>query len=411
MRSERLEFPGSEGHALAARLDSPETPPQAFALFAHCFTCTKDIFAASRIAEALTQHGIAVLRFDFTGLGSSEGEFANTNFSSNVGDLIAACAYLRDTRQAPRLLVGHSLGGAAVLAAAGAVPEVSAVATIGAPADPAHVSHLFADHVEEIEAQGEAEVCLVGRPFRVKKQFLDDLHDQRQGDRIAGLKRALIVFHSPIDNIVGIDNAGAIFGAAKHPKSFVSLDSADHLLSKRADAEYVATVLAAWASRYIDAGDSASEPVAQDLAAKPGTVVVQGTGNGKFQQAVAMGSHRLLADEPVAYGGTDTGPTPYDLLLAALGTCSSMTMRLYADRKGWPLEKATVTLRHDQIHAKDCLDCETVEGKVDVIAREIALHGALDEDQRRRIIAIADKCPVHRTLHSEVKVRTTEVTW
>ena len=410
MRSERLEFPGSEGHVLAARLDSPETPARAFALFAHCFTCTKDIFAASRIAEALTQHGIAVLRFDFTGLGSSEGEFANTNFSSNVGDLIAACAYLRDTRQAPRLLVGHSLGGAAVLAAAGAVPEASAVATIGAPADPAHVSHLFADHIEEIEAKGEAEVRLVGRPFRVKKQFLDDLQDQRQNDRIATLKRALIVFHSPVDNLVGIDNAGVIFGAAKHPKSFVSLDSADHLLSKRADAEYVATVLAAWASRYIDADEAAAEPVAGDVAAKPGTVVVQGTGNGKFQQAVAMGPHRLIADEPPDYGGADSGPTPYDLLLAALGTCSSMTMQLYADRKGWPLEKATVTLRHDQIHAKDCEDCETAEGKVDVIDREIALHGALDEDQRRRIIAIADKCPVHRTLHAEVKVRTTEVT-
>ena len=404
MRTEKLEFPGATGATLAARLDSPDGPPRAYALFAHCFTCTKDIFAAGRIAQALADSGIAVLRFDFTGLGSSEGEFANTNFSSNVGDLLAAVDYLRKTREAPRLLIGHSLGGAAVLAAAGEVPEAQAVATIGAPHDPGHVAHLFQDNLAEIEASGEAEVLLVGRPFRIQKQFIDDIQNQRQDERIASLRKALLVFHSPVDQTVGIENAGLIFAAAKHPKSYVSLDKADHLLSRRADAEYVATVLAAWSSRYI-AGDA---PAPAEVRPVEGAVVVQETGWGRFQQAIAAGPHRLIADEPESYGGKDSGPTPYDLLLAGLGACTVMTVRLYADRKGWPLETAQAVLRHEKIHAEDCADCETKEGRIDHITRELTFRGDLDAGQRAKLLEISEKCPVHRTLHSEIKIDTTE---
>jgi putative redox protein len=402
-RSEKIEFEGSQGHTLAARLELPDEAPRAYALFAHCFTCSKDIFAAARIATGLAEKGIAVLRFDFTGLGASDGEFANTNFSSNVDDLIRAADYLRDEHGAPRIIIGHSLGGAAVLAAAGRIPEIKAVATIGAPSDPSHVQHLFAEARPEIEAQGEAEVNLAGRTFRIQKQFLDDIESHKLSDAIAAMKKPLLVFHSPLDNTVGIDNAGAIFVAAKHPKSFISLDEADHLLSRREDAIYVATVLSAWATRYLGENDAKPEtgPATED-----GVVVVRETGNGAFQQEILNGPHRMLADEPPTVGGTNTGPTPYGYLLAGLGACTSMTMRMYANRKKWPLEQALVTLKHDKIHAADCDECETRDGKVDLIEREIELTGPLDDEQRARLIEIADKCPVHRTLHSEIKITT-----
>ena len=401
MHSEKLTFTGAGGETLAARLDLPAGQPRATALFAHCFTCTKDIFAAARIAGELTGHGIAVLRFDFTGLGHSEGEFANTNFSSNVADLVQAADFLRATRQAPAILIGHSLGGAAVLAAAPKIPEAVAVATIGAPADPGHVRHLLQEARPEIEARGEAEVLLAGRPFRIKKQFLDDIEAHRLEEAVSGLRKALLVFHAPRDATVGIENAGAIFAAAKHPKSFVSLDDADHLLSRKADAVYVAAVLATWAERYLDTSAEAPE-----LTAAPGTVIVQETGAGRFQQRIAAGPHRLRADEPLDVGGDDSGPGPYDLLLAGLGACTSMTLRMYASRKDWPLERVTVTIQHDKIHAEDCADCETREGRIDRIERRLALEGPLDEAQRAKLLEIADKCPVHRTLESEVNVVT-----
>ncbi len=400
-RSEKLTFTGSDGAELAARLDLPEGPPRATALFAHCFTCSKDIFAAARIAATLAEHGIAVLRFDFTGLGHSEGEFANTNFSSNVADLVRAADFLRETREAPKIIIGHSLGGAAVLAAAPQVPEAVAVATIGAPAEPAHVQHLFQAARPEIEAKGEAEVLLAGRSFRVRKQFLEDIEKHKLAASIGAMRKALIVFHGPRDATVGIENAGEIFMAAKHPKSFVSLDDADHLLSRKEDAIYVATVLAAWATRYRGA---AAEPPA--LMAAPGSVVVQEAGEGRFAQRIAAGKHALSADEPESYGGFDSGPTPYDLLLAGLGACTSMTVRMYAARKLWPLERVTVTLRHQKIHAEDCADCETREGRIDYIDRRVAFDGALDDEQRAKLLEIADKCPVHRTLNSEVQIET-----
>ena len=405
MNDERsmVKFPGSLGAQLAARLDVPSGKPVAYALFAHCFTCSKDTLAASRIGAALTARGIAVLRFDFTGLGSSDGDFANTNFSSNVSDLVAAAAWLREKHEAPKLLIGHSLGGAAVLAAAAEIPEAVAVATIGAPFEPAHVKGLLAPALPAIEASGEAEVELAGRKFRVQKQFLEDIVSRNNRDSIANLRKALLIFHSPRDTTVSIDNAAQIFMAAKHPKSFVSLDDADHLLTRREDAAYVAAVLAAWAGRYIGEPAMEARPMA---AGEPGLVAVMETREGKFTQEVRVGKHRLRADEPVAAGGTDTGLSPYDLLLAGLGACTSMTIRMYADLKQIPLEKITVRLKHDKVHAQDCAECETKEGKIDRIDREIELAGSLDEAQRAKLLEIANKCPVHRTLHSEIWIPT-----
>jgi len=403
MPTEKFQFEGEGGHQLAAALDLPDGTPIAYALFAHCFTCGKDVLAAKRIAVALAAKGIATLRFDFTGLGSSEGDFANSTFSSNVADLVRAAAHLRETRKAPAILIGHSLGGAAILAAAGQIPEAKAVVTIAAPSDPTHVTGLFSDHVDHIRAQGEAKVSLAGRPFTIKREFLDDVAEHSLMDKIAHLHKALLVMQSPTDDTVGIDNATRIFVAAKHPKSFVSLSGADHLLSDRRDSAYVADVIAAWATRYVDL--AAAERAAES-AEKLRQIVVRETRAGKFQNTVSIGPHHLLADEPAAAGGEDSGPGPYDFLLAGLGACKSMTMRLYADRKSFPLERATVTLNHNKIYARDCEECETREGMLDQIEVAIGLEGPLDADQRKRILEIADKCPVHRTLTSEIRIVT-----
>ena len=402
MPNERFQFTGVGGHQLAASLDLPDREPKAYALFAHCFTCGKDVLAASRIAVTLAAKGIAVLRFDFTGLGSSEGDFANSTFSSNVADLVRAADHLRETRRAPSILIGHSLGGAAILAAAAQIPDARAVVTIAAPSDPAHVTGLFKDRIEDIRKHGKVEVSLAGRPFHIRREFLDDIAEHGLMSHLAKLHKALLVMHSPTDETVGIDNATRIFVAAKHPKSFVSLAGADHLLSGRRDAAYVADVIAAWAARYLD---PASEQAA-DLGEAPRNVVVRETRNSKFQQTVSIGPHRMLADEPVAAGGEDTGPGPYDFVLAGLGACTSMTMRLYAERKSLPLERVTVTLKHSRIYAEDCSDCETKAGMLDQIDRVISIEGALDAEQRGKLMEIADKCPVHRTLTSEIHIVT-----
>ncbi|WP_166352424.1 bifunctional alpha/beta hydrolase/OsmC family protein [Phytoactinopolyspora limicola] len=404
-KTERMTFTGAGGEDLAGRLDLPDGPPRAVALFAHCFTCGKDVVAASRISRALTEAGLAVFRFDFTGLGESDGEFANATFSSNVTDLIRAADHLRSELAAPSLLIGHSLGGAAVLAAAAKIPEAVAVVTIAAPSDPAHVVNLFADDVDEIEDAGIATVRLAGRTFRVRREFLADIAAQPQAERIAELGRALLVLHAPGDQLVGIDNAREIFDAARHPKSFVSLDDADHLVSDPADAAYAATVIAGWADRYLP-----SAPPVDDTDTADGIVIVSETGDSRYTQRIRAGRHLLIADEPTSLGGGDHGPTPYDLLLAALGTCTSMTMRMYAERKGWPLRSVSVRLRHSRIHAEDCAHCETTAGKLDHIQREIHIEGDLDAEQRARLLTIADRCPVHRTLHSEIVVDTTEGT-
>jgi uncharacterized OsmC-like protein/pimeloyl-ACP methyl ester carboxylesterase len=403
MPTERFQFTGAGGQQLAAALDTPEREPLAYALFAHCFTCGKDVLAARRIAITLAARGIAVLRFDFTGLGSSEGDFANSTFSSNVADLVRAADHLRETRKAPAILIGHSLGGAAILAAAGQIPDAKAVVTIAAPSDPAHVTGLFKERIDDIRKHGKVEVSLAGRPFQISREFLDDIAEHGLMAHVAQLHKALLVMHSPTDDTVGIDNATRIYLAAKHPKSFVSLAGADHLLAGRRDAAYVADVIAAWAERYLD--PTAPEQSA-DLGEAPRNVVVRETRNGKFQQTITVGPHQMLADEPVAAGGEDSGPGPYDFVLAGLGACTSMTMRLYADRKSLPLERVTVTLKHSKIHAEDCAECETKAGMLDQIDRTIAMEGALDAEQRKRLMEIADKCPVHRTLTSEIHIVT-----
>jgi uncharacterized OsmC-like protein/alpha-beta hydrolase superfamily lysophospholipase len=395
MPAERFDFPNTQGQKLAALLDRPDGPTRAVALFAHCFTCGKSIRAAQHIADGLKLHGIAVLRFDFTGLGASEGEFANTTFSSN---------HLRQTLAAPAILIGHSLGGAAVLAAAHRIPEARAVVTIAAPFDPAHVVGLFGEKIADIGEKGEVEVTLAGRPFRIRRTLLDDIAQQNLAPLVAGLRKALLVFHSPTDDTVGIDNASHIFLAAKHPKSFISLAGADHLLSRASDAAYVALVISAWAGRYLDMAVDA-QPT-EDT--KPGAVAVHETRRGKFQQEIISGKHRLLADEPVSAGGLDSGLGPYDLLLAALGACTSMTVRLYADQKQIPLLRTQVRLHHEKIYATDCAECETKDGKIDRIERVITFEGELSAEQRARLMEIADKCPVHRTLTSEINIRTVE---
>lgn len=400
MRTFQVSFNNAQGETLAARLELPaDQHPHNYVLFAHCFTCSKNLVAIKNISRSLTRDGFAVLRFDFTGLGESEGEFADTNFSSNVDDLVQAARFLEQNYQAPTLLVGHSLGGAAVLAAKQHLPSVKAVATIGAPYHPAHVTHLFEDSQEEIETTGAARVNIGGRPFKIKKQFLDDITELSTNFQVINnLNAALMVIHAPEDDTVEIDNATQIYKAAKHPRNFVSLDGADHLMSRREDSLYVGDVIATWAKRYVEI------PVEESLDSDSHTVVY--TGDSGYTTDIVAGNHRLTADEPASVGGNDFGPTPYGLLSAALGACTSMTLRMYADRKGWDLQGVKVHLDHHKKHAQDCADCETEKGKVDEFVRSIELEGNLDDEQRQRLMEIADKCPVHRTLHSEVKVRT-----
>jgi len=401
MNGFKVTFKGSLGETLDARLELPNGKVTAFALFAHCFTCGKDSRAAVRISRALAARGIAVLRFDFTGLGGSGGDFGNTNFSSNVADLIAAADYLRAEHQAPTLLIGHSLGGTAVLAAAAQIPESAAVVTIGAPFDAEHVEQTFLPIVSEIETAGQAVAILGGRSFTIRKDFLDDLRRQHQHDRIAHLGGALLVMHAPMDTVVGIDNASRIFAAANHPKSFVSLDRADHFFTQATDADYAAGVMTAWASRYMPV-----ELTPEAASLEYGRVLVEETGRGRFQQRITIGPHGLLADEPATQGGLGSGPTPYDLLAASLGACKSMTMRLYAERKGWSLDRVRIAVTHDRVHAADCADCETAEGRIDEVRVEIDITGDLSAKQRTRIVEIAERCPVHLTLTREVKIRT-----
>lgn len=400
MHTRKLSFKNERDENLSGLLDLPDDSPRAFALFAHCFTCSKNVKAAGNISRSLTEAGIAVLRFDFTGLGQSEGEFADSNFSSNVADLLSAVRFLEAEHEAPAILVGHSLGGTAILQAAPQVGSAVAVATIGSPADPEHVRQLLVDAESELLETGEADVQLGGRPFRIKRQFVDDLEKHDLKGIIGKLRKALLIMHAPLDTIVDIDNASELFLAAKHPKSFVSLDKADHLLSREADSRYAGSVLAAWASRYLpQARESRS------LRGAAGEVVARTFIDG-FRTDVVAGDHTFVADEPLAVGGTNLGPAPYDLLSAALATCTTMTLKMYATRKKLDLKSVSVSVRHDKIHAEDCRDCDTKEGKIDEFRRELTVDGDLDDATRDRLLEIADKCPVHRTLDSETKIRT-----
>ena len=400
MPTERLTFEGHDGARLAARLDTPDGPHLATALFAHCFTCGKDIAAARRVAARLASAGIAVLRFDFTGLGHSGGEFENTSFSSNVGDLVAAAGALEARGLAPGLLIGHSLGGAAMIAAAGRIASAKAVATIGAPFDPGHVTAHFDSALPRIREEGVAEVTLAGRSFRIGRGFVEDIAQARIEEAARAMRAALLVMHAPTDETVGIENATGIFLAARHPKSFVTLDGADHLLSQPDAAEYAAGVIAAWAARYLDLAAPPPPPGAPE-----GVVRVSEAGPDGFLQDISAGPrHFVQADEPESYGGTDLGMSPYGFLAAGLGACTSMTIRLYARRKGWPLEHVSVDVTHDKMHAQDA---KAGSGsKVDVFRRSVRLTGRLDAEQRGRLLEIADRCPVHRTLEAGARVET-----
>jgi putative redox protein len=401
MQFKKLEFKNKDGHTLAARLDLPlEGKPLAYALFAHCFTCSKNTKAIAHISRALSRQGLAVMRFDFTGLGESEGDFADTNFSSNVDDLIVAADFLKANYRAPEILIGHSFGGAAVIQAASRIPSSTAVVSIGAPSDPQHVAHTLGSATVSIQNRGQADVSLAGRTFTLKKQFLDDLDFVNMADALKNLNRALLVLHSPIDETVGIENAARIFQAARHPKSFISLDTADHMLTNSKDSRYAASVIAAWARKYVGASytDEAKMEGAENR------VMTQIGKTGLTTDILAEG-HRLVADEPVSIGGNGSGPTPYGYLLAGLGACTAMTLRMYADRKEWPLDSVTVKLNHQKIHAADCEDCQIKEGKLDQIEREIELSGTLDDQQKQRLMQISERCPVHRTLNSEIVIK------
>lgn len=413
---QKVEFISGE-HKLSGLLETPESDVKFYALFAHCFTCGKDIAAASRISRALVRKGIAVLRFDFTGLGNSDGDFANSNFSSNIKDLIAAVDFLRTTYQAPRLLIGHSLGGAAVLNVAQQVEEAMAIVTIGAPSDAEHVAHNFALQVDDIEKYGKAEVNLAGRVFTIEKQFLDDIK-RYDTSRIGNLRKALLVMHSPIDSTVNISEAEKIYQAALHPKSFVSLDDADHLLTNKRDAEYAADVISAWAGRYITHDKSVNKDVSNVMSSMnasktsaeygkteitKGHVIVEEK-NHKFTQHVSTASHYWLADEPESVGGNNMGPDPYEHLLAGLGACTAMTLRMYATRKNLAIKHIKVELKHSRNYLLDCQECEEQSQGIEAIVREISFIGELDAKQQARFLEIADKCPVHKTLHNNVKV-------
>ncbi|ARD46338.1 bifunctional alpha/beta hydrolase/OsmC family protein [Colwellia sp. PAMC 21821] len=407
----KVEFISGE-HKLSGLLETPESDVKFYALFAHCFTCGKDIAAASRISRALMRKGIAVLRFDFTGLGNSDGDFANSNFSSNIKDLIAAANFLRVEYQAPRLLIGHSLGGAAVLNVAQHVEEAMAVVTIGAPSDAEHVAHNFALQIDDIEKNGKAEVNLAGRVFTIEKQFLDDIK-RYDTSHIGQLRKALLVMHSPVDSTVNISEAEKIYQAALHPKSFVSLDGADHLLTKKRDAEYAADVIAAWAGRYIsvpsNAKNSTEINAGDNNCAQEKVEVIKGhviveEKNHKFTQHVSTNSHYWLADEPQSAGGDNMGPDPYEHLLAGLGACTAMTLRMYATRKKLAIKHIKVELKHSRDYQQDCQDCEEKNQGIEAIIREISFVGELDTAQQTRFLEIADKCPVHKTLDNNVKV-------
>lgn len=397
MITTRIFFKNAEGEKLAGYLELPfNQVPHNFAIFAHCFTCNKNFKAVKNICTSLTEKGFGVLRFDFTGLGESEGDFTDTNFSGNVEDLISAAEYLKENYRSPSLLIGHSLGGAAVLIATFKLPDVKAVATIGAPSTLSHVTHLLKEGLDEINREGAATINIGGRPFRIKKHFLQDLEDHKLQTKLNGINRALLILHSPQDKVVEVKNAEELYKAARHPKSFVSLDGADHLLTAKEDSLYAGTLIGSWAYRYLDHPEI---PAPQS-----NHQVVAQLGEKGYTTYIRSGNHSFIADEPVSFGGNDYGPSPYDLLSAALASCTSMTLQMYARRKKWPLEKVETHVNHSKAHAKDCEDCESNAAKIDTFQRDITLTGKLDEKQKKRLLEIADKCPVHKTLHSDVEI-------
>ena len=403
MSIQKVSFSNSNGLSLSARLEFPDNQePHNFAIFAHCFTCNKNLSAVRNISRALNKEGIAVLRFDFTGLGDSEGEFVDTNFSTNIEDLIAASEFLTKDFMAPSILIGHSLGGAAVIFAAKLINSIKAVATIGAPSSPDHVQHLFSSEVNTIKKEGVSEVNIGGRPFHISDKFIEDIESKSMETCVKSLRKPILIIHSPQDETVGIQNAKELYHYAHHPKSFISIDGADHLMSRKKDSEYVGGVIAGWVDRYIEIPEK--EKIATQYQ------VAVSLGNSGFTSEIKAGRHQLTADEPESVGGNDFGPSPYEYVSSGLGACTAMTLRMYADRKKWELEKVIVHVNHGKEYARDFEEIESKEGdlsKIDVFKREIELYGNLDEKQRKRLMEIADKCPVHKSLHNSSIIKTT----
>lgn len=399
MNYSKVSFKNSEGLELSGYLELPlNTHPHSYVLFAHCFTCNKNYFAVKNIARALSAKGYGVLRFDFSGLGESDGEFADTTFSGNVEDLLSAAAFLEENYKAPEMLIGHSLGGAAVIFAAAKLTSVKSVVTIGAPSSPVHVKHLLKSNLEEIEKNGVAEVNVGGRNFTIKKNFLDDINTHDLAVFAKDLKKAFLIMHSPQDSVVQISNAEVLYKNVKHPKSFISLDGADHLLTNNKDSEYAGKVIASWASRYLE--------IPEEIELTTKYQVVANLGEQGYTTQLRAGRHYFTADEPKSFGGEDFGPSPYELLSAGLAACTSMTIQMYARRKKWPLKNVETHVNHKKTHAEDCENCERNTAKIDVFEREIVLQGNLDEAQQQKILEIADKCPVHRTLSNKVEITT-----
>lgn len=394
MGAKPVTFRGARGDTLGALLELPVGSPVACALFAHCFGCETGSVAASRIARVLAGQGIAVLRFDFTGLGGEE-EPANPSYAPNVEDLVAAADWMREQLQAPRLLLGSSLAGTAMVSALPGIPEAVALATLNASAGSGPVLKLLGAQGEK----GEGDLHLGVRRMHLSRGFLEAISEARVAEALHGFDGALLVLQAPRDAFVPMAQAQALVAAARRPASLMALPGADHFLSREEDADFASRLLGAWAARYV------AEPVSP-RPLPPGVVEVREAGTGRFAQDIRSGAHRLRVDEPLDMGGEDSGPSPYGLLAAALGACTSMTLRMYARNKQWPLEKVTLRLRHTKVHAQDCADCETKAGRLDRIDREVLLEGPLTAEQRARLLEIADRCPVHRTLESEVDVRT-----
>ncbi|AXT19610.1 alpha/beta fold hydrolase [Flavobacteriaceae bacterium AU392] len=400
MSLKKVSFLNREGQQLSGRLELPaEQQAHNFVIFAHCFTCNKNLSAVKNISRALTSNGFGVLRFDFTGLGESDGDFADTNFSGNVEDLISASKYLEENYLAPTLIIGHSLGGAASIFAASQLDSIKAVATVGAPSNPKHVQHLLSSSLDEIKSNGLAVVNLSGRDFTIKKQFVDDLETKSLPEVAKNLKKALLVMHSPQDTTVGVNNAEEIYVSAHHPKSFVSLDGADHLLTNKKDSAYVGDVISGWAKRYIDIPE-------QEILKSKHQVVASLNADDGFTTQMKVGSHYIIADEPISFGGNDFGPSPYEFVSAGLSACTAMTIQMYAKRKGWNVKNVQVHTSYGKTHALDCEACDESSSKIDTFNREIKFEGDLDDKQVQRLLQIADKCPVHKTLHNETQVIT-----
>lgn len=402
MKSTRLNIQNSKGFQLQAYLELPANQkPKNYAIFAHCFTCNSTLKPVKNISRALTLHGFGVVRFDFTGLGKSEGEFADSYFSANVDDLLAVSDYMKQHYQAPTLLVGHSLGGAAVIVAASKLASVKAVATIGAPATTEHVKKHFSHHVQEIAAKGDVEVNIGGRPFKISQEFVDDFDKTDLPEITKNLRKPILIMHAPFDKVVGIDNAHQLYQAAHHPKSFISLNDADHLLLESKDSIYVGNMIGTWVQGYFETEDNEMLDIEGEQ-----LVAHLNLTEDNFTTSIQTANHSFNADEPESVGGDDFGPSPYDFLSAALASCTVMTLKIYAERRKWDLQEVYAYITYSRKHSVDLQEDIEKTTKIDHLLKKLKFIGNLDESQKLKLKEIASKCPVHKTLLSDITIET-----